>query len=130
MRTTETNSHCAVRIYSTGTIMNKKLSFSTGMAVLCVVLCLCSISNAQSELSIEELRSQIAIMSGIERDPNTVLEVKKINHELLVTRQAQLWGRLEKMIEAMRQYRTTVQTQLSATELSNIDKSIESLDAE
>jgi hypothetical protein len=110
--------------------MNKKLSFPTGMAVLCLVLCLCSISNAQSDLSIEELRSQIAVMSGIERDPNTVLEVKKINHELLVTRQAQLWTRLEKTIEAMRQYRTTVQTQLSVTELTKLDKSIESLDAE
>lgn len=110
--------------------MNKKLSFPTRMALLCLVLCLCSIANAQSDLSIEELRSQIAVMSGIERDPNTLLEVKKINHELLVTRQAQLLGRLEKTIEAMRQYRTTVQTQLSVTELTRIDKSIESLDAE
>src|SRR6476469_8864699 len=111
----------------TNMLTNKPL-----LALLSMALCffLTSSGRAQSETSIEELKRQVVVMERIELDPNTTTEVKKINHELLVTRKAQLELRVEQAAQSLRQYRSVVASQLTAPELRKIDDNITALETQ
>jgi len=84
---------------------------------------------AQQE-SIKQLKEQIASMEEIEKRSDVTPEVKQVNAQFLRERRNKLRAMLQGRIDALREYRTTIGSGLSAEEVSVIEKSVQDLESE
>jgi len=85
---------------------------------------------AQQELSINQLKEQIAKLEQIDRDPATSLEVKTLNRDFLKSRRLQLQSALAKRIDDLRKYKADVASSLTAEEIRKVEALISSLQAD
>ena len=85
---------------------------------------------AQQELSINQLKEQIAKLEQIDRDPATSLEVRTLNRDFLKSRRLQLQSALAKRIDDLGRYKADVASSLTAEELGKVEALISSLQAD
>lgn len=78
--------------------------------------------------SIEGLTQQIRSLELIEGDPNTPAEVKKLNQTFLAERRGRLRLLLQKRIDSLRAYLTSVSGVLSAEETQKVQRAIDDLE--
>lgn len=86
--------------------------------------------NAQQDQSVKQLREQIALITEIQKRPDTTSEVKQINAELLRQRRNQLIAGLKDRIDALRQYRATIGTAVTAEANRQIENTLRDLETE
>jgi hypothetical protein len=76
---------------------------------------------------LSKLREQYERLLAVEHDPSTSPEVREVNHTILEERRAQLAEALHKRIDALRVYRTSLVTTLTAEEKTAVEGSIQQL---
>src|SRR5882757_5800055 len=91
----------------------------------CVVAILLSqAALSQQNVSVDQLREQIAKLTAINNDPATSSEVRKINLGFLEERRKQLLDLLRRKLDALKTYQTNVKGILSTAEEQLVAKSI------
>lgn len=126
----------SARIYrNLGTVVKVKQSrvmvAASLLLVLVITLSPISLMLAQQRPdSISQLKEQIARLEAIDKDKDTTDEVRSINRGFLKERRAQLVVTLKKRIEALRKYKSIVQSSLSLTENQTLESLVEDLEAE
>ena len=78
--------------------------------------------------SLESLIQQIRSLELIERDSNTPAEVKKLNQTFLAERRARLQQLVQKRIDSLRAYLTSVNGVLTAEESQKVERTIDDLE--
>lgn len=120
--------------------MFSQLSFSSPARILRMALVLFLITSitllapvkiafAQQD-SIKQLKDEIALMTEIQKRPDTTPEVKQANAKFLLERRNKLKAMLQGRIDALREYRATIGSRLSAEESKVIEKSVQDLELE
>lgn len=100
------------------------------LSALLLAFFLCQSVHPQESLTIDQLREQIATLTAVTRDPATSDEVRNLNRGFLETRRQQLVGLLQKKLDALNTYKTSVEGILSSSEKEVISKSISDLEQE
>lgn len=80
--------------------------------------------------SIKQLKDEIAKMTEIENRTDVTPEVRQTNAQFLRERRNRLKAMLQGRIDALREYRATIGSALSADEIKVIEKSVQDLDSE
>ena len=120
--------------------MLSQLSFSSPVRIFRMALVLFLITTitllapinivfAQQD-SIKQLRDEIALMTEIQKRPDTTPEVKQANAQFLRERRNRLKAMLQGRMDALREYRATIGSALSAEEIKVIEKSVQDLESE
>ena len=78
--------------------------------------------------SISDLKEQIERLLKVERDETVPADVKSLNHGFLEARRAELRVLLQKRINSLRSYRTSVGSALTSAEIQVVDNSIRDLE--
>jgi hypothetical protein len=79
---------------------------------------------SSKEPSVAQLKELISKLEAVSRDAATPPEVKELNQRFLLQRRTQLRGLMQKAIEALRTYQTTIGSSLSSEERKVIEGSI------
>lgn len=114
----------------TGVARSKRFRAGLMLLVITSLLNYLPLSVKAQQDPVRQLKEQIALLTQIQKRPDTTSEVKQINAELLRQRQRQLVAALQGKIEALREYRAAVGKALNPEDNQLIENSIRNLESE
>jgi hypothetical protein len=104
--------------------MKAKVTMASIIAVILLVVCFSTQAQQVQSASIGDLRKQIQDLLTIDRDESTPSEVKNLNRKFITERRAQLHLLIEKKIEALEKYQSSVSTIITPDEKRRVEKAI------